>query len=193
MAQAIEGIILKVTSLQEYTRLVTLFSKEEGIVTAAVKKRSCGLSPLLKAEIEVYACQKEIWKSSNFSVTTSYPGIRTSLKGLQEALVVAHTLLKALPPHLPMPKLWTTVDTLFASWDRFITPQTATAIFFIHFMAHEGFDCIPCTDEEGVMCEKLRSAPIPSLYGCEVTSSLLQKITWFAEKTLRIQSAKRGT
>ncbi|HXF28513.1 MAG TPA: recombination protein O N-terminal domain-containing protein, partial [Chlamydiales bacterium] len=72
--QALEGIILKTVRLQETNEILTLFSKEQGIISLIVKRRQQSFSPLLKIEAEIMISEKELKKCRHIHVTGSFQG-----------------------------------------------------------------------------------------------------------------------
>ena len=97
--QAIEGIILKTVRLQESCLIVTLFSKEQGIIGLVVYRGAQPLSPLMKIEAEIVTSDKELKKCRHVQAICSFQGLRLSLEKLEYAALFARWALSEIPRH----------------------------------------------------------------------------------------------
>jgi len=109
--QAVEGIILQTVRLQEKSEIVTLFSKEQGIISLVVKRQRQALSPLLKVEAEIRPSEKELKKCFHIQVTSSFQGLRLSLEKLQYASKIIQWISKELPRSEAVEPLYELFDT----------------------------------------------------------------------------------
>ncbi len=191
--QAIEGIIIKTVVFEEKTQFVTLFSKEEGVITIAVKHASSkylrSYSPLLKAEAQVEVSKKDIWKCKEFAVVTSYPAIRKSLQALQGASIISSILLKGLPPYLPIHDMWHLFDEILMTWGRFQNPIAPACIFLCKFLYQEALEApsikslLPLEQHQFY---QFASQPYTQLYTTSVEKSFFKKVIHISEEILRI-------
>ncbi len=108
--EAIEGITLASFAFQENAHILSIFSKEHGKIKCVCKSysksKARGFSPLLGVEMVVIPSDKELWKSKECTVTTSYQALRLSLAHLRFAAEVTDLINRILPLHHPVPELY---------------------------------------------------------------------------------------
>ena len=195
--QAIVGIILKVVPLQETKQLVTLFSKEEGLIVCATKtyenKHRIGISPLMKVELEVLSTnrEKEIWKGQNVQITTSYPAIRSKLETLQSAAFLNQMILQTLPQRIPLPDIWQLFDDCLRTLCNFAFSRTALSAFLAKLLMMEGSFAIESnalmifSETEKKQLAQLIETPFALLYDEKIEKEVFQKLLEHAKKTLQ--------
>jgi DNA repair protein RecO len=106
----IEAIILKSVRLQEHGQILTLFSKELGIISLITKTRKIAFSPLLKVEAQLLAQQRELKKCAQIEITGSYQALRLSLQKLSQAVEMIDFVRRELPAEEPVPFLFELLD-----------------------------------------------------------------------------------
>ncbi len=171
MLRSVEGIILKTASFGEASHIITLITKECGVVSLVAKKHNCkgmpSYSPLIKVEAEVIQSHKELWKCGSLQLIASYQRLRLDLMRLKMASFLAKFLLAVLVPHAPVEKLYTYFDdclTLLAERDN---PHTIVSAFLLKLLHEEGqlASSLFFSQEEQALCHFLVHTPFQEL--CE--------------------------
>ena len=104
--RAIEAIVLKAKRFQEHKHILTLFSKECGIISVIATARKQAFSPLLKVEVELMPSEKELKKCKAVQIVGSYQALRLSLEKLQRAAMMLDFVEKELPTDEPVEELY---------------------------------------------------------------------------------------
>jgi DNA repair protein RecO len=205
----IEAIILKTQNFAETSHILSVFSKEFGIVNLLTKNYAAKIarsySPFLKIETSVRSTEKELWKAGSIHISNSFSLLRTSLEKIELAALMAKTLNHLLPPNSPTIEVYTLFEEHLEALAKSDVPFAISTSFFLKFFYHEGLlGAIPTENkEETKRFEHLFTLSLHELVTHEFTAyehenypSLLQKtmesaLPQFNEYTLRILKKKK--
>src|SRR5437868_437748 len=99
--QSTEAIILRTVPYLETSHVLTLFSREFGIISLLLrssnKNKARSFSALLKVEVEVMVSEKELWKCRGIEILSSYPQLRANFERLKASAKLLDHLAKVLP------------------------------------------------------------------------------------------------
>jgi DNA repair protein RecO len=180
--QSTEAIILKTVSYLETSHVLTLFSREFGIVSVMLKSlsknKARSYSALLKVEAEIIPSEKELWKCRGIAILSSYPQLRTSLIRLQVVAQLLELLSKIIPPRTPVQEIYSLLDEHLFILPECQSPYTAAASFLVKYLHQEGsLNLFPFSQSEKTTLKLILEAPLTHLpsHFCEKT--LFEKIT----------------
>lgn len=139
-----EAIILHALPYQEYDKILTLFTREAGIVKAiayraAVKKAIPGATdPLTRIEIHLKEGKSELFKCGDITVLSQHLKLREKLDRLKTACALAQAIQQSQLPNKPAPLLY----SLFLSYlEQIPTFQNLPILidsFYLKLLRHEG-------------------------------------------------------
>lgn len=174
--KAIEGIILKTSSFEERSHLVTLFSKECGLIQIVTKSYSQKIqqsfSPLLKVEAQVALSDKELWKCTHIMTTASYQALRLNLEKLKIASYLLKKLQRILPPKQPVEYLYTLLDSHLFAMGEYRSPYSVGASFLLKLYEHEGV----LREKQDPLLKTLLKAEVAELRDIDCSVEILREI-----------------
>jgi DNA repair protein RecO (recombination protein O) len=162
----VEGIILQAFNFQDYDKILTIFSLEEGLIKLIFKgannpKRSKGTitSPLTRAEFIFVKSKGEIHKCREISIINQYPRLRESLDNLHAACEMIQTVQSSQISQTPAPDLYNLLLAYLEKIPIIANPEILTTSFRLKVLRYEGllgFDpnCSTC------------SSPLHTQYSC---------------------------
>ncbi|MCB1112144.1 MAG: DNA repair protein RecO [Chlamydiales bacterium] len=140
-----EGVILQSFPYQEYDRILTAFSLEEGIVKFIVKganrekkRGQAQTSPLSLVEFVYTTGQGELWQCKEITVKNMHLELRNSLASLEAGCDIAHALLSSQMIHKPAPKLYQLCTGYINRLSTAPNPQLLAASFRLKILRHDG-------------------------------------------------------
>lgn len=111
--QKTEGIVLKVIDFKEYDQIMTVLTKERGLVKWIFKKRTSSkaknqtkIPPLLQAEFQYIETKNELWKCQDYDPSNFFFKLRDSYQKLQCAGRLIQWILQSQPLHRPNTKMY---------------------------------------------------------------------------------------
>lgn len=141
MNKRTEGIILKSTPFQDYDRILTLFSPEQGLIKLILKGSSkpSSLPPslLTRAEFVYTKGKSDLYKCNEVHAIDQHLAIRNSLESLTAACEMAQAILSTQFPEKASPHLY----ELYLRYLKHIPaldPGVLTTSFWLKVLRHEG-------------------------------------------------------
>lgn len=154
-----EGIILSSLKFRDYDEIITLFSKEEGLIKLIVKKSytkkegyGSKTGPFIQAEFIYSKGKSEIFSCQEVSVLNYNLSLRNRYLNLQAAAAMANAIIQSQCALKPAPLLYKLFTTYLNAIDSFPQPDTLALSFGLKLLRHEGiFDiashCQVCQQE----------------------------------------------
>jgi len=174
--QSIEGIIVKAAVFEESSHLLTIFSKECGIIRvihkSSAKKMIRSFSQLLKVEATVTVSQKELWKCRELQIVASYQGLRRQLITLEIGTYLLKRIEAFLPPRQPVDELYHLLDDHLLALAEQVRPYAVGASFLLKLYQHEGVLPPAFSQKAG----ELLMAHVDELGKFDCTEELFRKI-----------------
>ncbi len=183
------AIVLRSVPFKDNQKILTLFSKQLGILSMILK----GLSPkksFLLSFGEVF-CEAEFTftkKRSDLVIFTEgtilslHLPLREALSHLQIATALTQAILRSQLPGKPDPELYALLSCFLKQIPLFSQPAPLLACFYLKFLMQEGiFD--PKTDLTGTFSQEETHSLI------EI--SLIQQFSMLKQKVLSLECAKR--
>ena len=139
-----EAIVLRATEFKENSRILTLFTKEDGLHSLIIRGLKSGerltlATPFCQAE---YLCRKgnsNLYTFQDGSILDLHLPLRSNLKLLQIAGQFTQDILKTQLPGKPAPQLYALFSSYLKRISVFTDLTTALTSFRLKLMAHEGY------------------------------------------------------
>lgn len=159
MSVRIEGLILKSLIFKESDHILTVFSKEQGLVSLFSKKKNPHSlnSPLIQAEFVVEQGKGELYPCKEISLINSFLKIREKIESFEAAFQLVRAILDSQFPHKPAPQLYELFIRYLQEIPQTSNPGTLSSSFFLKVLRHEGlfglsFRCSACQIELQTGC-----------------------------------------
>jgi DNA repair protein RecO len=137
-----EGIILNTLPFQDYHQILTVFSKELGmiklIVKYALRGKGRGSDPLTQAEFVLHQKSSELFQCKEISPIDHFLPIRQSILHLEAACALLHALKTSQFPHKPALKLYELLSIYLKMVPSFDNPHLLAASFRLKILRYEG-------------------------------------------------------
>ncbi len=143
--QRAEGVILQSLNFQDYDQILTVFTREEGLIKLIVKRarhaksgRGGFTAPFTQAEFIYKEGRGEIFTCSEVSVIHQHLGLRRSLSVLEAACDIIKALLLVQPIQAAAPQLYDLLILYLTHIPRLRDPYALAASFRLKLLKHEG-------------------------------------------------------
>ena len=138
----IEAITLRSISIQDPKKIVTVFSKQLGLIslvvsTSKAKNRSI-CEPFCKAELILTPKKKDLFLLYDSSIQDLHLPLRNKLCYLQTAFSMVKALLSSQLPEKPSPFLYALLEKSLQNTPSFPDQNTLLACFYLKLLSHEG-------------------------------------------------------
>lgn len=187
------GLVLKKTDYKASSRLVTLFTKEEGVLLFGIRgisRKNMKLlalsSPLTIGHFQIRSI-KGTFSFADGTPTHHFDGIRNNLRALQLSCEVLRAILTSQPPHSSAPLIFDLALFCLTRIDRGEDPDKLLALFLIKLLKHEGliapssfrlehslFDF--STSEQSLILAIMQAKEITAIAWNSFSSSFLDKL-----------------
>lgn len=172
---SVEGIVLEAVRYEDDARLVTLLTKERGLIRCFAKRKrrlsieeEAWVSPLSHGEYFLRMGKGECYRLAEALLHTQHLEIRTSLERIQTAQKFITALLRSQLCDRPSPELFTLFSLFLRILPTCTTFDSLLASFYLKIMKYEGLTfSLPCTPEEQTSLHLLtdsRSLPLISAH-----------------------------
>lgn len=188
----VEGVILKSLKFKEYDRILTLYTKNEGLIKLYVKlsKRSLSsrlslLTPFTTAEFQVSKGNSDFFRFHDGSLLDQRLFLRGKLEYLQIATQFIELTCQTQWPDQASPPLYLLLNSFLSLIPKVEEPKKLLTLFYLKLLKHEGVlqishFCSECNKKlvatfrfKGeCYCEK--DAPPPSIVFSPEEETLLQ-------------------
>lgn len=132
-----EGIILQAIRFQDYDQILTVLTKDQGVVKFIIKK-SINSSPLTQAEFVYTQGKSDIWKCREIHPLNHYLDIRKSLAHLENGCEFLKTIQHSQMEHKPCEPLYQLLVTYLEKIPHFSSPSILLASFYMKLLRYEG-------------------------------------------------------
>jgi DNA repair protein RecO (recombination protein O) len=140
-----EGVILHAIKYGEYDQILTVFTREEGLIKmifkgAYAKKRALGAStaPFTQAEFVYDKRQSSLFVCQESALLHAHLNLRKSLACLDAAYLLAKILLASQAEQKASPLLYDLFVCYLARIPLSLSPAALVASFQLKFLRHEG-------------------------------------------------------
>jgi DNA repair protein RecO (recombination protein O) len=140
-----EGIILHAIKYGEYDQILSVFTREEGLIKmifkgAYTKKRAQGAStaPFTQAEFVYEKRQSALFVCHETALVNAHLSLRKSLACIDAAYSLAKILLTAQAEQKPSPLLYDLFVSYLIRIPISLSPAALVASFQMKFLRHEG-------------------------------------------------------
>ncbi len=140
-----EGIVLRSLDYKERERIVTLFTKEAGLISLIIKglsKKNFHLlslsTPFCCAEFIYTKGRSDLYRFQDGSLLEGYPLLRTKWNHLKTAASLTQNILHSQLPGKSAPLLYALFNTCLKQIAHFEDPAPLVASFTLKLLAHEG-------------------------------------------------------
>jgi DNA repair protein RecO (recombination protein O) len=140
-----EGLVLRSMDYKERSRIITLFTKESGLLSLIVKglsKKNYSLfsitSPFCQAEFIYIPGRSDLFRYQDSTLVNAHLLLRGKLEHLQAAGELAQAILYSQLPGKPAPDLYTLLISYLQQITCFENPLPLIASFHLKILNHEG-------------------------------------------------------
>ncbi len=140
----LEGIVLKSLNFQDNDKILTVFSRDLGLVKLIVKKgntKHCPAhltSPLSQGEFIYSKGNSDLLKCQEISPINNYFNLRENLEELEASCDMLQSLLDSQPPHTPSSHLYDLCCSYFSKMPAMEYPQLLADSFRLKILRHDG-------------------------------------------------------
>lgn len=142
MSFTVEGLIIKTIPYRESDHILTVFSKEQGLISLFCKKKNrpnvSFISPLVQAEFVLRQGKGELYLCEEISLIDSFLKIREKIESFEAAFQILRLILDSQFPHKSAPQLYELLIRYFQEIPLSAYPQTLSASFSAKVLRHEG-------------------------------------------------------
>ena len=155
-----EGIVLKATPYQESSRILSLFTKNSGIISVIAKRLSPKKStlinlttPLCRAEFIYRKGKSSLYRFIDGSILDLHLPLRQSYLNLKTASNLLNLVSASQLPEKPAPHLYQLLSLSLKKMPLFSDPSVLFSAFQLKLLKHEGLLSI------GRVCNRCQQNP----------------------------------
>lgn len=149
-----EAIVLRSLAFKDRQKILTIFSKEFGIISIILKglssKRSFKNSfsePFCKAEFTLHKKGGDLFTFEEGSILDMHLSLRENLSHLKTSSSMVQALLISQLPERPSEALYTLFSLFLSQIKSFPCQNTLLACFYLKILLHEGISPVFSEDE----------------------------------------------
>lgn len=180
-----EGIVLEKLDYKESSRIIKVFTRDEGVIHLIIPKIGKGSSkylnlttPLCLGEFTYQIKNSSLYRFIDGAILTLYPALRQSYRHLCAAGSILHALSRSQMQGKPAPLLYQLLSCYLAHLPKTPSPEVLTGSFLLKLLRHDGLlslspHCSLCRKKGSAVfirgdsfcqdCEGKRNPPRPSL------------------------------
>lgn len=143
--EQVEGIILHTLDYQDYDQIITVFSKEEGMIKFIIKgaksyqkRQGITTAPLTRAEFLYTRGKSDLWKCQEMTILDYQLALRNNLVYLQTAFDFVKALQATQTGSKPAPELYQLLTIYLGRLPLSRGPANLAASFRLKLLCHEG-------------------------------------------------------
>lgn len=137
-----EGIVLHIIKYGEYDQILTVFTREEGVIKLILKggssRKKMSADLLMRAEFIYLPRQNSLMTCREWALITPYLQLRKSLACLEGACALAKALLSSQCEQKPAPQLYELLICYLERLPIARQPEALVASFLLKILRHEG-------------------------------------------------------
>ncbi len=149
-----EGVILNALDFQDYDKILTVFTQDEGLIKLIFKKAHISkarhgavLSPLCRAEFTYVRGKSELYKCREICLLNPHLSLRQNLPWLQAGCDLVQTIHRSQMLHKPAPALYKLLIAYLEKVPLMADPHVLGASLRLKILRHDGLFCL------GPVCE----------------------------------------
>ena len=197
IAEKAEGIVLRSLEYKDQQRIITLFTKEEGIISLIVKRISSRRSNLLalttpftRGEYLYRKGRSELMPFEDATLLDEHLELRNRFESLQAGGELIQAISASQMPGKAAPILYSLFNAYLKQIPHFPEPDTAICSFLLKLLKHEGLiawdHLSPFKEEEWELVKQLlmitsfnqlREYKLPPSFSDKVRSTFKSNIT----------------
>lgn len=141
--ERVEGVVLRSIQYKDHHRIVTLFTKQEGMVSLLVKRVTSPakmnlLSPFSQIEAVYQKKNSDLFHFKDGTLLSDHRYLRDKWSLLESAGKIGALLLKSQLPGKPAPLLYDLTIACFKQLPQFEESAAPLLLFYLKFLTHEG-------------------------------------------------------
>lgn len=190
-----EGIVLRSLTYQEDARILTLFTKDLGLISLMLKgvsprslQKMAAASPFCQAEFVYFKGQSDMLHYRDSTLLNEHLFLRNKLSSLQTAGSLVQALLKSQMPGKSSPALYYLLDTYLKQIPAFVDPLPLLTSFYLKILSHEGVlllsDLAASPQEQELLEELLFARSFEKLKTITLPATLTEKAALYFQSTL---------
>lgn len=136
-----EGIVLRSIPFKDHDRILTLFTKEAGLISLMVKRvkrHTAVATPFCQAEYLYTKSKSDLYRFHDATVLDDHLPLREKLQNLQAGGHIGHAILHSQLPGKPAPKLYQLLVACLKQIPHFPNPHNLVTSFQLKLLTHEG-------------------------------------------------------
>ncbi len=138
-----EGIILNTLNFRDYDQILTVFSKDFGLLKFIAKKanaskRGLKCAPFLRGEFIFVQNQSELYSLRDVSIISQHLNLRNNLTCLSAACACCKAILDTQLLHKPSESLYALLIAYLEQFPLCADPRLLECSFLLKLLRHEG-------------------------------------------------------
>ena len=136
-----EGIVLRSVPFKDNDRILTVFTKEMGLISLMVKRvkhHTAASTPFCQAEYLFVKGRSELYRFHDATILDDHLSLREKLQNLQAGGEIGHAILHSQLPGKPAPKLYELLVACLKQIPLFPNPCSLVTSFQLKLLTHEG-------------------------------------------------------
>lgn len=177
-----EAIVLKSLDYKDHERILTLFSKSEGLVSLIVKgvtptnfQKLTLTTPFVQAQFFFVRGKSELLRYRDSTLLDEHAELRSSLAHLQAAGAMAKALLKTQLPGKPSSALYALFSSYLKQLSK-VDPHTIATSFLLKMLQHEGLFHLADFQEKALVQELTNCRSFKKLEELKATEPFMRKV-----------------
>ncbi len=143
MQESVEGVVLKSLLFKENHRIVTLFTKQSGLISFIAKRvkspeKMALLTPLSQIEVICEKKQSDLYLLQDATLISDHLFLREKWDYLETAGKMGSLLLQSQMAGKPAPLLYALFTACLKQLPLFEEPITLLLLFHLKLLTHEG-------------------------------------------------------
>lgn len=182
---SLEGIVLDVIPYRDNDLVVSVFTKDHGLVKLMLKgrKRRGAWSKLSRGEFLVTKGRGDLWRCHEAVVVDTYVSLRQSFEHLSCAIAFLDAVRRSQMPEKPAIQLYQLMLCYLERLPEMMCPQTLACSYYLKVLRHEGLLCVEdplfTAEEQIVIVELAHGRSFAAMAATKVPELLFDKIKVF--------------
>ena len=185
-----EGIVLKSVDYKDHERIITVFTRDCGIISLIVKgvtssnlQKLAATTPFSQAEFVFSRGKSDLLRYKESRLLSDHHALRKQLSSLKAAGTMAKAILQSQLPDKASPALYTLFSSYLMQIPTFSFPLPLTCSFLLKMLKLEGLLALDelrspqlTAEEKSIFTTLTRSRSYKELRQLKITQALADKI-----------------
>ena len=136
--EKVEGIVLRSFPYKEKNHIITVFSRENGLISLLTKKRAALSNCFCKGEFIYRKTNSDLYRLSDGSILDTHLHLRDSSKTLFAVGKMGKAILTLLPPQASSVSIYQLFTSYITQISHFPNPYVLSTSFYLKLLKHEG-------------------------------------------------------